>query len=190
MAKHTYSVCINRIPASREPIEYKFRQTACTLTCAKDAAAVRFSMGTKKTFDDLISFRVDLVKDAMRKMYLLHAMRFDSRLRVRSITVTIDGESKTYEQGYPGFPFLYSMLTAKSLGLPESWRDQAFLTAVLDRKSTRLNSSHIGRSRMPSSAPVRSPLIPPPAPSPRASPPRQSRAAAMWPPFSRPPVPT
>ena len=32
--------------------------------------------------------------------------------------------------------------------------DQAFLTSLagLDRKSTRLNSSHITRSRMPSSA--------------------------------------
>ena len=142
MARHTYLISINRIPMSREPIEYKFRQTACVLTCAKDAAAVRFGMGTKKTFDDLISFRLDLVKDAMRKMYLLHAMRFDSRLRVRSITVTIDGESKTYEQGYPGFPFLYSMLTAKSLGLPECWRDQAFLTTVLTATKSKTDSDH------------------------------------------------
>ena len=142
MTKHTYSVTINRIPASREPIEYKFRSTACTLTCAKDAAAVRFQMGTKKTFEDLISFRVDLVKDAMRKMYLLHAMRFDSRLRVRSVTVTIDGESKVYAQGYPGFPFLYSMLTAKSLGLPERWRDMDFLTDVLTRPKSKTDNDH------------------------------------------------
>ena len=129
--KHTYIISINRIPATREPIEYKFRQTRCSLTCAKDAAAVRFEMGAKKTHEDLISFRVDLAKDAMRKMYLLHAMRFDARLRVRSVTVTIDGEARVYEQGYPGFPFLYSMLTAKSLGLPESWHDRDFLTTVL-----------------------------------------------------------
>ena len=142
MARHTYLISINRIPMSREPIEYKIRQTACVLTCAKDAAAVRFSMGTKKTFEDLISFRVDLVKDAMRKMYLLHAMRFDTRLRVRSITVTIDGESQTYEQGYPGFPFLYSMLTAKSLGLPEGWRDREFLTTVLTATKSKTDSDH------------------------------------------------
>ena len=113
--KHTYTITINRIPAGREPIEYKFRQTRCTLTCSKDAASVRFEMGALKTHEDLISFRVDLVKDAMRKMYLLHAMRFDSRLRVRSVTVTIDGEARVYEQSYPGFPFLYSMLT------PSAW---------------------------------------------------------------------
>ena len=131
MAKHTYTIAINRIPAAREPIEYKFRQTKCTLVCTRDAAAVFFEMGTKKTHEDLITFRVDLVKDAMRKMYLLHAMRFDTRLRVRSVTVTIDGEARVYEQGYPGFPFLYSMLTAKKLGLPESWQNREFLTTVL-----------------------------------------------------------
>ena len=131
MAKHTYSITINRIPASREPIEYKFRQTKCTLICSKDAASVRFEMGTKKQHEDLISFRLDLAKDAMRKMYLLHAMRFDSRLRVRSVTVTIDGESRVYQQGYPGFPFLYSMLTANRLGLPEAWQDRTFLITAL-----------------------------------------------------------
>ena len=140
--KHTYTVSINRIPMSREPITYKFRQTSCILTCGKDAAAVRFEMGTKKTHEDLITFRVDLVKDAMRKMYLLHAMRFDSRLRVRSVTVTVDGESKVYEQGCPGFPFLYSMLTAKSLELPESWHDPDFLTTVLTATKSKTDNDH------------------------------------------------
>lgn len=137
MAKHTYCVSINRVPIFRDPIEYTFRRTACTLACSKDAAAVRFTMGVEKSFEDLISFRVDLVKDAMRKMYLLHAMRFDARLRVRAVTVTIDGESKTYEQGYPGFPFLYSMLTTRSLKLPESWHDREFLTTVLTAPKSR-----------------------------------------------------
>ena len=140
MPKHTYTVTINRLPASREPIPYKFRQTQCVLTCSKDAACVRFEMGTQKTHEDLISFRVDLVKDAMRKMYLLHAMRFDTRLRVRSVTVTIDGEARVYEQGYLGFPFLYSMLTAKSLGLPESWHDPDFLTTVLTATKSKTDN--------------------------------------------------
>ena len=138
--KHTYPVTINRLPASREPIEYKFRQTKCVLTCSKDAASVRFEMSTLKTHEDLITFRVDLVKDAMRKMYLLHAMRFDSRLRVRSVTVTIDGEARVYEQGCPGFPFLYSMLTAKTLGLPESWQDRGFLTTVLTATKSKTDN--------------------------------------------------
>lgn len=138
--KHTYIVTVNRLPASREPMEYKFRQTRCVLTCARDAASVRFEMGTPKTHADLISFRVDLVKDAMRKMYLLHALRYDTRLRARSVSVTVDGDTETYVQGYPGFPFLYSMLTAKNLELPESWHDRDFLTAVLNATKSKSDS--------------------------------------------------
>lgn len=140
--KHTYIITINRIPANREPIEYKFRQTKCILTCSKDAASVRFEMGVLRQHEDLISFRVDLAKDAMRKMYLLHAMRFDTRLRVRSISVSIDGSTVVYEQGYPGFPFLYSMLTARSLGLPKSWREPEFLSTVLTATKSKTDNDH------------------------------------------------
>lgn len=142
MAKHTYSITINRIPAGRDALEYKFRQTSCTLTCSKDAACVRFTMGTAKTHEDLISFRVDLVKDAMRKMYLYHALWYDTRLHARAVTVTVDGEARTYQKGYPGFPFLYSMLTARELGLPESWHDRDFLAAALSATKTKSDNDH------------------------------------------------
>ena len=131
MPKHTYTIAINRVPAAREPMEYKFRQTACALLCAKDAAAVTFTMGAAKSHEDLISFRVDLVKDAMRKMYLLHAIRFGTRLKVRRVLVTVDGETVEYGKETPGFPFLHSMLTARDLALPESWQDPGFQNAVL-----------------------------------------------------------
>lgn len=131
MAKHTYTVAINRIPAPRDPIPYTYRQSPCELTCARDAAAVTFTMGARKTHEDLISFRVDLVKDAMRKMYLLHAIRFSSRLKVGKVIITVDGEAVEYDRHTPGFPFLHSMLTSKDLALPQSWQAPDFQRAVL-----------------------------------------------------------
>ncbi len=131
MAKHAYTITINRLPSGRDPIEYTYRKTACTLTCSKAAASVSYTSSALKSFDDLISFRVDLVKDAMRKMYLLHAMRCGAALKVRKVILTIDGESREYGKDAPGFPFLYSMLTSKDLALPESWKDRDFQSAVL-----------------------------------------------------------
>lgn len=142
MAKHTYRITINQLPASREPIEYKYSNIPCTLTCSNGSASVYFETNSKWTQEDLISFQADLAEDALRKMYLLHAMRFDSQLGVRTVTVTIDGESELYRKGYPGFPFLHSMLTAKSLGLPESWRDQAFIAAVLSATKSKAENDH------------------------------------------------
>lgn len=140
MAKHTYTIAINRIPAPRDPISYTYRHTSCTLTCVRDAAAVTFTTGADKQHEDVIRFRVDPVKDAMRKMHLLHAIRFGSWLKVRKVIVTIDGETEEYGRSTQGFPFLYSMIQAKDLALPESWQDPAFQDAVL--RATKTAADH------------------------------------------------
>ncbi len=142
MAKHDYRITVNRIPSSRDAIAYTYRTTRCTLTASNGAASVAFSMGAKRDFDDFVSFRVDLAKDAMRKMYLLHALKCDTRLRVRSVIVTVDGESKTYDDSCPGFPFLYSMLTARELHLTERWREPAFLRTVVNQTKTKTENDH------------------------------------------------
>ena len=142
MAKHTYTITLNRTPSSRDPLQYTYSKTPCTLTCSPGCAAVSFEMGTLKTHEDLISLRVKVVEDALRKMHLIHALRTDSRLRVRSVTITIDGKEETYTQGHPGFPFLYSMLTAKHLNLPETWQEPRFLNALLASTKTDTEKDH------------------------------------------------
>ena len=44
------------------------------------------------------------------------------------------------------------MLSAANVALPAIARDLRINAVLLDRKSTRLNSSHMSESRMPSSA--------------------------------------
>lgn len=136
MAKHTYTIAINRCPAGRKSIEYKYRQFPCTLACVSDAASVSFEMGPLKTHEDLISFREPIAMDAMRKMHLIHAIRIGSRLKVRRILVIVDGVTVEYDKSASGFPFLHSMLTAKNLSLPESWQDAAFQKAILRHTKT------------------------------------------------------
>ena len=48
--------------------------------------------------------------------------------------------------------FYADILWFKSVGYSSVWKTTLFTKAWLDRKSTRLNSSHIPLSRMPSSA--------------------------------------
>ena len=133
MAKYSYTVTVNAAPETGRTIEYKYRSTPCALTCAKGRSELRFEMGVKKEIDKPEFFGVDLVKDAMRKMYLMHAMAFDGRLWIRTITVTRGDETAVYDDTAPHFPFLYSMLTSPELKLPQSWRDDAFLSEVLTR---------------------------------------------------------
>lgn len=133
MAKYSYIVTVNTPVMEGRTIEYKYRNTLCTLVCANGAAELHFQMGVKKDISQPEFFSEDLVKDAMRKMYLMHAMVFDGRLWIKTITVTRGDETVVYDKEAPHFPFLYSMLTASELRLPQSWREEEFLREVLTR---------------------------------------------------------
>lgn len=133
MAKYLYTITVNAAPQAGVTIDYPYGGTACTLTCGKGCAVLCFGMGTKKDIHDPEFFQHRLVKDSLRKLYLLHAMAQDSRLWIDSITVTRNDETAYYDARTPLFPFLFSMLTARELELPESWREEAFLRAVLER---------------------------------------------------------
>ena len=133
MAKHQYTLTVNAVPENGVTIHYKYGGTACALTCAKDCAELRFEMGSKKEISEADFFRNKLVKDALRRMYLLHAMAMDSRLWIETITVKRNEESAEYNKETPDFPFLYSMLRCRELKLPEKWREAQFLGNVLSR---------------------------------------------------------
>ena len=140
MAKHHYQIIVNNPPEDGVTLDYKYGGTACTLTCSKDCAQLCFTMTTKKDIHDPEFFQSKLVKDGLRKMYLLHAMAMDSRLWIETITVERSGESSAYNKDTPEFPFLYSMLRCKELKLPEKWREAQFLRTVLDRPKSETDN--------------------------------------------------
>lgn len=134
MAKHQYQVIVNNPPEDGVTIDYTFGRTACTMTCSKKCASLEFTMETKSDFTSEEFFQNKLVKDGLRKMYLLHAMAWNARLWIERITVFRGEESKEYsKETSPLFPFLFSMLTAWELKLPQSWQDEAFMKHVIDR---------------------------------------------------------
>ena len=140
MAKQLNTITVNGAPAAGTAIDYKYGGTACTLTCSPGCARLEFGMGTKKDIRTPDFFRNKLVKDGLRRMYLLHAMAMDSRLWIETITVTRNEESAVYDENTPDFPFLFSMLTARELKLPESWRQERFLEDVLSRPKSETDN--------------------------------------------------
>ena len=136
MAKYSYTVTFNAAPQAGRTIEYKYRSTGCTLTCASRAARLEFTMGVKKDITTPEFFGTDLVKDAMRKLYLMHAMAFGGRLWIDTITVALGGDTARFDKTAEHFPFLYSMLTAPELRLPPSWQEEEFLQSVLTRSKS------------------------------------------------------
>lgn len=140
MAKHRYTITVNGAPENGVTIDYKYGGTACILTCSSGCARLEFGMGTKKDIHTPDFFLNKLVKDSLRKIYLLHAMAMDSRLWIEAITVTRNEETAVYDQTTPDFPFLYSMLRSQELKLPESWRQERFLRNVLNRPKSETDN--------------------------------------------------
>ena len=140
MAKHRYTIIVNGAPENGVTIDYKYGGTACILTCSSGCARLEFGMGTKKDIHTPDFFLNKLVKDSLRKIYLLHAMAMDSRLWIETITVTRNEETAVYDKTTPDFPFLYSMLRSQELKLPESWRRERFLRNVLNRTKSETDN--------------------------------------------------
>lgn len=134
--KHTYTITINQRPAMRDLYEYTYRYIPCSIATASSRAAITIRTNKEKTHDELMQ-DWDLVTDALRKVHLLHIMRHSQRLNVRTITVSVDGQDKTYTSRSPGFPFLYFMLPPMELDLPESWRGPEFQQNVLGKTKSK-----------------------------------------------------
>ena len=140
MARNRYTVTVNSAPEGGAAIGYTYSRTACTLTCSPGCARLEFEMGTKKDIHTPEFFQNKLVKDGLRRMYLLHAMSMDSRLWIDTITVIRNDETAVYDRNTQDFPFLYSMLTARELKLPEKWREERFLQTVLSRPKSETDN--------------------------------------------------
>ena len=142
MGTHRYKITINAAPQKPITYTYKYDKTeGIELKISKQKVAVSFQMTTKKEHDDIISFRVRLVKDALRKAHLLHAISFDSSLTVKKIIVVIDDEERIYTSTTTGFPFFFSMLDSKNFGWGQSW-SQNQIEAVLSGTKTQTENDY------------------------------------------------
>ena len=134
MAKHRYRVCING-DTKEKPQLYNFGQTkGIALSIGRQGAVIEFSMGVKKTQEELTSFSVKVFRDAYRKAYLIHAIRYREGLEVKKLSISVDGEECVYDSRVPNFPFLFSMF-GKNLELDPAW--EGLSEAILHTTKTK-----------------------------------------------------
>ena len=134
MAKHRYLICING-GTKEKPQLYNFGQTkGIALSIGRQKAVIEFSMGVKKTQEELTSFSVKVFRDAYRKAYLIHAIQYQEGLEVKKLSIAVDGEECIYDSQAPNFPFLFSMV-GKKLELDPAWEGMS--GAILHTTKTK-----------------------------------------------------
>lgn len=121
--KISYIISINGGAATGKAWTYDYGQTKeVRLYIQKQKAVICFEQGIKKSHEDLITFKVKLFRDAYRKVYMLHAILYDTGLAVKHMEIRIDGVSKSYDDASENFPFLFSMIKNKKQNLSDGWK--------------------------------------------------------------------
>lgn len=76
-----YRLIINKEPKNCHPYIYQYGPTSgIKLSVGEQAVLLEFNMTVSKQFDDIVSMKVQLISDAMRKAYLIHALKQDEGL--------------------------------------------------------------------------------------------------------------
>lgn len=120
--KHVYTIKFNKGSKAKEFI-YKFGNVRnISIRISSQRATVLFVSGAEYSPEDLVAFKSKLFRDAYRKVYLLHALLMNQGLAVNSIEVTIDGITCYYDKTTPFFPFMFSLIERKPLGLSNEWK--------------------------------------------------------------------
>ncbi|MBQ7775014.1 MAG: hypothetical protein IJ379_03750 [Lachnospiraceae bacterium] len=111
---------------------YKYRKNDknfVTLICQPQYCTIKYTRRSDDlTFDDVLFANTTdasvpnlnpLFRDAMRKLNILHIVKYDYILDMKKIKITIDGtRSKTYDKSsHLRFPFYYTSIPKGSLGL-------------------------------------------------------------------------
>lgn len=128
-----YRLIINEEPKNCHPYIYRYGPTSgIELSVGEQAVLLEFNMTVSKQFDDIVSMKVQLIPDAMRKAYLIHALKQDTGLAIEKITVFIGDESRTYSKSKdsPHFPFVSSMISCENLNLGSAWNNSDMLSEI------------------------------------------------------------
>ncbi len=125
MSRHKYEIVINNDCKEVTGVYNYGSIKGITLSVGVQKAVIRYEIGRLRTTEDLIAFRYNDFRDALRKVILLHAVRYDRDLVIKKIVIKIDDEAHFFDRDHDPtghFPYIFSMMGGIKLGLAESWK--------------------------------------------------------------------
>lgn len=142
MAKHEYKIIINKECKNAHPYCYEYSRTkGIELHVAKNKATIRVEMMVLKSFEDIKDFKVAVLRDAYRKIFLLYGVKYDQNIKATKIIISIDGKERSYDKTTQGFPFIFSMISENPMNLSEEWRNRAFCKELIKNAKYRNDKS-------------------------------------------------
>lgn len=128
--KYHYSIVLNSACSGAE-LCYDYGQTkGIAFALKKQAAQISFQMTVQKAPAELLSGN-PLFRDALKKFFLLHTVRYGCRPALKTLEIRTDTETLTLQKGDSAFPRIHTMLPDKPAALPEAWQAPEFLQYLL-----------------------------------------------------------
>lgn len=135
--KHTYSIDINGGSVNGFKQQCSFKKTRnINMVIGKQKASVSFLYGPYKTDQDFIGLKDYIFRDILRKAYLLHILLQDEGLIIKEIDFCVDEEKYHFDKYTPYFPFVFSMMSSRSLKLDQGWKDERIISYYATQPKT------------------------------------------------------
>ena len=138
--KHHYEIVLNDGEVLQDPLIYKFGSTPdIELHITFGKARIVFEQGAEHAPGEFLTSKDHLRTDAVKKVLLLHLLKYGSPLDILCVNVIVDGEEhKIFERTQKDEPLIYSMVEGKlDHPLPKSWLDGDVLQTILSMPKSR-----------------------------------------------------
>ena len=155
--KYSYSITINAPAKKGSNFTYSFGNTQNVQICiGKNSVSSFFQLTVKKTHEELLQMKLKLLRDVLRKSYLLFAIINNKSLEIKTINISVDNDIITYDSNSDNFPYVFSMLNSKDFGLTNEWQNEKLYDYIIhstktssdwDYKNCAIQAFLLGKSR-------------------------------------------
>lgn len=133
-----YEISINKGSKNSNHYFYEYNNTKITMCLSRNKIYFCYNLKTQKCFDDVTSVKNKYFIDALMKAYFCNLIKYNEGLKIESITVSIDGEAKEYNQNTPNFPFLLSVIKDCKITLNCADKDN-IIQCLINSNKTNIN---------------------------------------------------
>jgi hypothetical protein len=138
--KYRYEIILNGGETVCEPLVYTYSKTpGIELHISPEKARIAFYQGVKHEPVEVLTSGNHLWTDAMKKVMLMHLLRYAKPLDIVNIDVTIDGIScSIFSRKKEDLPLIFSMADVElDHRFPGAWQDKNVINTILNTPKTK-----------------------------------------------------
>jgi len=143
--KHVYKILINGNPSKNvRRFTYNYGSTSdIEISVSNKKVSIQYKMNVYKDALSIAKKPDNLVRDAMKKVFLVYVLLHEECIRLNSITIYIDDEEFLISDRDSAIYRIHTMMAGNKIDLPDFWKTDEFISYLLS--STKSSGEKDGR---------------------------------------------